>query len=215
MKRILLILFLFLTSCEKEFDDGFRVFTINKGEHRSGTYLQNKVNDNAITFQVILDESAIYDFSTPFNPTPQDQHDINKIYGFSDFGQLHQESSIRLGWSYFSYDKGPYKAGELWFRWLRHAWGQHRGGPLMKIETNEVYTVTIRRWLTQYEFIINDSIFLVERDLEQNRMVDWMDSYYLYPYFGGQQKAPHDITIKIKDLPVDRTNRGKKREKLH
>ena len=46
-------------------------------------------------------------------------------------------------------------------------------------------------------------------------MLGWMDSYYLYPYFGGQQKAPHDITIKIKDLPVDRTNRGKKREKLH
>jgi hypothetical protein len=89
VKRILLILFLFLTSCEKEFDDGFRVFTINKGEHRSGTYLQNKVNDNAITFQVILDESAIYDFGTPFNPNPQDQHDINKIYGFSDFGQTH------------------------------------------------------------------------------------------------------------------------------
>ena len=85
----------------------------------------------------------------------------------------------------------------------------------MKIETNEIYTVTIRRWLTQYEFIINDSIFLVERDPEQNRMLDWIDSYYLYHYFGGQQKAPHDITIKIKDLPVDRTNRGKKREKLH
>ena len=38
----------------------------------------------------------------------------------------------------------------------------------MKIEPNEVYTVTIRKWLTQYEFIINGSSFLVERDIEQN-----------------------------------------------
>ena len=46
-------------------------------------------------------------------------------------------------------------------------------------------------------------------------MLSWIDSYYLYPYFGGQQKAPYNITIKIKDLPVDRTNRGKKRKQFY
>ena len=41
--------------------------------------------------------------------------------------------------------------------------------------------------------------FIIDRDIEQNRRLDYIDRYYLYPYFGGQKTAPHDIKIKIKE----------------
>ena len=190
MKKLLLCVILF-TTCEKIDDDGFRVFKINKGEHRSGTYLHNDA-PYKINFLVKVTESMIYDFGG----NTRDQYDVNKIYGFSDFGQIHQEASIRLGWSY--YTEGE-KAGELWFRWLKHTWGQHKSGDLMEVEVGEIYNVTIEQRLIYYIFTINGKEFIVDRDIEQNRRLDYIDRYYLYPYFGGQKTAPHDIKIKIKE----------------
>ena len=95
MKKFLILLL--LLSCAKEVDDlGFRVYTIPAGEHSSGSFI-NHPDNSKISFQFILDESAIYE-----SEIPENQHDVNKIYGFSDFGLRHQKYSIRLGWSQYN-----------------------------------------------------------------------------------------------------------------
>ena len=79
MKKVLMLLI--MVSCTKEVDDlGFRTYVIPEGEHSSGNYFNHPTNSR-IDFDFILDESAIYT-----NEIPENQYDVNKIYGFSDFG---------------------------------------------------------------------------------------------------------------------------------
>ena len=81
-----IVLILILSSCAKETDDlGFRTYVIPEGKHSSGSYFNHPTNSR-INFDFMLDESAIYT-----SEIPENQHDVNKIYGFSDFGVRHQK----------------------------------------------------------------------------------------------------------------------------
>jgi len=185
MTRILLILFLILFSCKKEIDDlGFKVYTIPEGEHSSGNFINHPVNSK-ITFDFILDESAIYE-----SEIAENQHDVNKIYGMSDFGVRHQKYSIRLGWRYIN--------GEIQLCWLRHEESRHSSGTIRTIEIDEIYNAVINITTFYYQVVIDGDTTFVRRRPEGN----WglVRRYYLYPYFGGNEYAPHDITIRIKDL---------------
>jgi hypothetical protein len=185
MIRIILIFLLVFTSCKKEIDDlGFRVYTIPAGEHSSGSHFNHPTNSR-ITFDFILDESAIYT-----SEIPENQYDVNKIYGMSDFGLRHQKYSIRLGWRYIN--------GNIELCWLKHEEGRHSSSTIKTIESNKSYRASINITTFYYEIVIDSDTTLVRRRPEGN----WglVRRYYLYPYFGGNEYAPHDITIKIKDL---------------
>ena len=182
MKKLLILLLLF--SCAKEVDDlGFRIYTIPAGEHSSGSFI-NHPNNSRINFKFILDESAIYT-----SEIPENQHDVNKIYGMSDFGLRHQKYSIRLGWRYLN--------NELELCWLRHEEGRHSSATIRTIEPDVIYNATIDIQTFYYVIVVDSDTTLVRRRPEGN----WglIRRYYLYPYFGGNEYAPHDITIKIKE----------------
>ena len=181
---IKLLILLLLVSCAKEVDDlGFRVYTIPAGKHSSGSFL-NHPDNSKINFKFILDESAYYKTEIPEN-----QHDVNKIYGMSDFGLRHQKYSIRLGWRYIH--------NELQLCWLRHEQGIHSSATIRNIEPDVIYNATIDIKTFYYVIVIDYDTTLVRRRPEGN----WglIRRYYLYPYFGGNEYAPHDITIKIKE----------------
>ena len=74
MKKWLFFFLVFL-GCRKIDYNGYQIFTIKKGNHRSG-YRYKSNCDNHIEFKVIFDESAIYETEDPSN-----QADINKLYG--------------------------------------------------------------------------------------------------------------------------------------
>ena len=65
-------------SCKKIDEDGFRIYTIKCGKHKSRSAIKF-TRSNTLSFQVIFDESAIYTSNDPIN-----QYDINKLYGLSD-----------------------------------------------------------------------------------------------------------------------------------
>jgi hypothetical protein len=48
----------------------------------------------------------------------------------------------------------------------------------------------------QYQFFYNGTITTVPRHCTNNSA----QGYKLYPYFGGDETAPHDIRVFIKDL---------------
>ena len=184
MIRILLILFLVLISCKKEIDDlGFRTYTIPEGTHSSGNYFNHPTNSK-INFDFILDESATYTTEIPEN-----QYDVNKIYGFSDFGARHQKYSIRLGWRYIN--------NEIELCWLRHEDSRHSSSTIRTIEPDIIYNATIDIKTFYYIITVDGDTTMVRRRPEGN----WglVRRYYLYPYFGGNEYAPHDITVKIKE----------------
>ena len=129
MELLRVLLILLFVSCAKETDElGFRTYIIPEGEHSSGTFI-NHPDNSRIIFDFILDESAIY-----YTEVPENQHDVNKIYGMSDFGKLHQKYSIRLGWRYID--------GKIELCWLRHEDGRHSSETIRTIEPNEIYNAS-------------------------------------------------------------------------
>ena len=155
MIRLLLALFLVLISCKKEIDDlGFRTYIIPEGAHSSGNYFNHPTNSR-INFDFILDESAIYTTEIPEN-----QYDVNKIYGFSDFGARHQKYSIRLGWRYIN--------NEIELCWLRHEDGRHSSSTIRTIETDIIYNATIDIKTFYYIITVNGDTTMVRRRPEGN-----------------------------------------------
>ena len=180
--RIFLLLLLF--SCTKETDDlGYRTYIIPEGKHRSGSFF-NHPDNSRIKFHFILDESAEYTTEIPEN-----QYDVNKIYGFSDFGKTHRKYSIRLGWRYIE--------GNIELCWLKRENNSMSSGFIRNIDINTSYEAMIDIETFYYTITIDGDTTMVRR--RPDGFWGTIRRYYLYPYFGGNEFAPHDITIKIKE----------------
>ncbi|HEU4902045.1 MAG TPA: hypothetical protein VFT06_04610, partial [Flavisolibacter sp.] len=72
---------------------GFVQYLIPKGEHYANGNTYKPVDAAAMRFTVRFDSSCIYQ-----TIDPQNQWDINKLYGFADNGAMHQDFSARIGW---------------------------------------------------------------------------------------------------------------------
>ena len=189
---ILCVLTSLLFSCKKESVSpparasgpvDFTQYTIKKGEHYTTENNFVPVDTVELAFTVQFDSSAVY---TTANP--QNQYDINKLYGFADNGAAHHLYSARFGWRWsdnalrlFAY---VYNAGE--------------------VLSEEIATVPIGSPIrcrldvagNQYHFYCNEWF----KTLPRASTTQKGKGYLLYPYFGGDEKAPHDITIWIKNL---------------
>ena len=179
MKRWLLIL-LSIFSCKKIDDQGYKTYVIRKGSHRS-TFGYKRTWDDVVKFSCIFDNSAKYETEDPVN-----QADINKLYGLSDCGDNHMNSSIRLGWRWYN--------DSLEIHWFRHVGGQFSFGKICEVEIDVPFESEIIFEQDDYIISVDGTTVAVPRGcgLAYNK-------YYLYPYFGGDEKAPHDIKIKIKE----------------
>ena len=110
--------------------------------------------------------------------------DINKLIGWSDCGEDHLESSIRFGWRW---------TDSLEIHWFKHENGNFSFAKITSVDlcTPRNYYLKIHTW--DYEMQVDGvKVFIPRNCVRQRRR------YQLYPYFGGDEKAPHDITIKIK-----------------
>lgn len=158
-------------------------FLIEKGSHNCTTNGFVPVSLVEQKFSVRFDSSAIYTTAIPLN-----QLDINKLYGFSDNGALHHDFSARFGW-----------------RWsdsaLRLFAYVYNGG---KVASEEITTVEIGKDIAcflrikgdQYEFGVEDKV----KKMPRASITPTGKGYLLYPYFGGDEAAPHDVRIWIRNL---------------
>lgn len=179
MKRLIL-LFLTFIGCSKIDSEGFKTYKIKKNRHRSG-YRYKADKRNLIEFQVIFDESAIYTSKSAYN-----QADVNKLYGVSDCGRNHMEYSIRFGWRYYD--------NKLQILWFKHTGGFFTFGVIKEVQINEIINCSLEITEDHYILGVDGTHAITDRTCMQN-----YKRYYLYPYFGGDETAPHNITIKIKD----------------
>lgn len=193
MKRKLFILTALLVAvlaaCDKTIEDfvnpaktdGYKTYTIQKGQQYSFT-ITSKFVDTEMNFKVIFDSSAIYTTADPGN-----QIDINKLYGFSDCGKDHHTASARFGWRWsndslrlFAY---CYKDAVMTFK------------ELSTVEIGKEHDCSIRIDGTNYIFTLNGKVDTMERGCD---ITTGLRSR-LFPFFGGDEMAPHDITIKINE----------------
>jgi hypothetical protein len=158
-------------------------YTIKKGEHYADRNTFRQAAFEELRFLVQFDSSAIYQTAAKEN-----QYDINKLYGFSDNNSEHHLFSARFGWQWsdgalrlFAY---VYNAGVLTSR------------ELGTINIGASVECSIRISGNHYIFYYGDNWISMPRESTSAAAAGYM----LFPYFGGDEPAPHDISINIIDL---------------
>ena len=161
----------------------FIKYTILQGQHYCDKSVYVATKYQQLSFIVKFDSSAIYQ-----NVQTENQYDINKLFGFSDNNALHQAYSARFGW-----------------RWSNNALrifayvynnGIRITKELATVVIGAEINCTIKVTSTNYIFILNGKETLMPRE----STTVTADGYKLYPYFGGDETAPHNIFILIKEL---------------
>lgn len=158
------------------------VYTIKKGEHSSDGAMLNWIDTAAMHFSVRFDSSAVYT-----TQDKQNQYDINKLYGFADNGAQHHQYSARFGWRWSG-------AALRLFAYVYNAGVRQEA---------ELTTVPIGPWIqcaisvqgNEYVFVVNDLV----RTMPRTSTTPKAAGYMLYPYFGGDEVAPHDVRIEIRN----------------
>lgn len=139
-----------------------------------------------LKFVVKFDSSAIYTAVNPVN-----QYDINKLYGFSDNNSFHQLYSARFGWRWSN------QALRI-FAYIYNN-GVRDSKELGTIQPGTENTCSIKVSEGHYIFSLNNSSDTLVRSSTTAKG----EGYRLYPYFGGDEAASHDISIFIRELKAD------------
>ena len=163
-------------------DTGFITYTIQQGQQYCDQNTIKLTNLSAQTIDVIFDSSAIYTTIDPNN-----QYDINKLYGFSE-GFNHQYNSARIGWRW-SNDS---------LRLFGYVYnnGTRVNSEISTVTIGDTIRCSISLFDSFYQFKVNQRVLTLSR----TAVGSVASGYQLYPYFGGDETAPQPIKIKIKEL---------------
>lgn len=160
-------------------------YTIKEGQHRSGYYFAPHFGVERVAWDFMFNENCLYKHKPEMG--------INKLCGLS-FG-FHHNYSVRIGWTtrerrieLYSY---MYCGGVRFIHYLGIV-------DIAKIYTSSIFLCRNHFYVVIKE-LYNDSIDCLEcsifKRFDHNRC-----GYYLFPYFGGQEPAPHDMNIYLKRL---------------
>ncbi len=140
-------------------------------------------SQKSISFKAIFDSSCIYT-----NVNPVNQADINKLYGFSDCNTFHQINSARFGWNW--------KDGAMHIHAYCYSDTVRIYKELGTVPLNAEVNCKLEVVSGYYVFTLNGF-----KDSVSRHCTDTIASgYKLLPFFGGDEMAPHEIRIKIKEL---------------
>ena len=161
----------------------FIKYTIKKGENYSDASSYAATSYSELNFIAKFDSSAIYS-----NVIAENQYDINKLYGFADNNSTHQQFSARIGWRWS--DKALRLFGYVYNDGIRSS--KELG--IVAIGTENSCSIKVNA--KTYVFSLNGKIDSLSRTSTTAKAI----GYKLYPYFGGDETAPHMINIWIKEL---------------
>ncbi len=193
MKNQFLIIALLcvLTGCDKEIllkstqetaPTNFTTHTISAGKHSSDKSTIKQFSGNQLIVNVRFDSSAIYQSQLKDN-----QADINKIVGFSEGANNHIHSA-RIGWNW---DNNA-------LRLYAYAYvdGERLTSFLTTIAIGAVVKCSIQAVENNYIFTVNNHSLMLPRTVKS----EVANGYWQYPYFGGDEVAPHNIYISMQYL---------------
>ena len=158
----------------------FTLYTIKAGEHYSNGTL-SQASGKTLTFETIFDSSCIYE-----TRSKQNEDDINKLYGFSDCNTLHHENSARVGWLWKD------EAIKLYAYCYINK--ERKSQFLGTANIGDTIKLSIGVSAQEYTFTYKDITTTIGRYCNDPEI----NGYVLYPYFGGDETAPHDIHIRIR-----------------
>ncbi|GAA4426959.1 hypothetical protein GCM10023188_09560 [Pontibacter saemangeumensis] len=159
------------------------IYSIREGAHYADSNPFMRVQTNTLRFAATFDSTAIYSTLDPAN-----QGDINKLYGLSDCSSDHHTNSARFGWRWYE--------GKLELHAYVYQNKVRKSAYVTDVVLGEATVCGIKLEEGQYVFTAGGQTVLLPRGC--NGMGE---GYQLYPYFGGDEAAPHPITIAIQELP--------------
>ncbi len=182
-----MIICVVIAACSKkndiQNDSDFTTYTIRKGQHASDENRFISIEYSELKFAVKFDSTAIYKTVDPSN-----QSDINKLYGFSDNNSQHQDFSARFGWRWSD--------NALRIFGFVHNTGQIIFKELGSVSIGSENNYTIKVTPKSYVFLLNG----ITDSLPRASTTVLAKGYKLYPFFGGDEPAPQNILISIKEL---------------
>ena len=182
---------LILIACHKHIDQvnkpstnvpAFIEYKIAKGSQYCDKSIYTPVSLDSLCFIVKFDSTAIYTTTDP-----QNQYDINKLYGFSDNNEDHHQFSARIGWRWSD--------NKLRLFGYVYNYGEVVSEEICSVNIGAEINCAIIVKGNNYQFNVNDEKLKLPRSSTTVQAI----GYKLFPYFGGDETAPHDITIDIKD----------------
>jgi len=156
---------------------------IAKGLNNSNQAAYKPVNTAEMKFAVRFDNSAIYQTALTEN-----QSDINKLYGFSDNNQEHHINSARIGWRWYN--------NQLQLFAYVYNNSVQSNQFIASVPLNQEVNCSIRAEGNVYYFNASG----VQITMPRASTTVLASGYQLYPYFGGDEAAPQDIKIWVKDI---------------
>jgi hypothetical protein len=162
-----------------------RIYRIRQGDHFAiGTFQVNEwFIGKKLRFQAKFDPSNIYTLP------PGDQADSNKLFGFSDCGRYAGNSSARIGWRWFR--------NRLEITAVAHYegnWHLYEILGVADLTTIHDFEIELSPDRAHYRFRFDHGPPVeMKRDCDSESM--W--GYVLYPYFGGNLTAPHDMELSV------------------
>lgn len=183
------LIVVFFLSCSKKTDEpspasfNGKKYFIASGAHETTDPIVFKTT-NELKFKAKFDNSAIY---TTIDPANQD--DTNKLLGLSDCGSLHQTNSARFGWRWVN-DQLEIMA----YCYIDGVRPEPLRVSVVKLNIVNNYSIAFKS--DRYIFTVNDT-----NRVEVLKNCNYTGlRYKLYPYFGGDEPAPHEIRIWIEEL---------------
>ncbi len=164
-------------------------FYINQNSHYSSKWKKiffphfSITNKDTIEFEACFDENCLYNLHT------LDNFDVNKLFGVST-SLNHMEQSARIGWRCLN------GADIQLFAYTHANWKIQEPRLIATVLPNEKFTCSIR---------IEEKCFVFRfKKEETQRIVSVLKTenkskikYLLYPYFGGNIPAPHDMSLTL------------------
>jgi hypothetical protein len=157
-------------------------YVIPQGAHYANGNDYKATDFAVLKFTVRFDSSCIYKTLAPEN-----QWDINKLYGFADNNALHHQFSARFGWRW--------SEGALRLFAYTYNNGERSSKELGTIPIGKDVKCAIVVKGEQYVFSVNDKEVAIPRHSTSATA----RGYQLYPYFGGDETAPHEVRIWIRE----------------
>ncbi len=188
---LLVLTVLLLSACSTWYEEPEVAYVIEAGKHKSnveGSLPGNGVRalkSEVLRFRARFDQTAIYDLGN------DNQYDVNKLFGFSDCNSHHQENSARFGWNY------DLKEAQINVYAYLYVNGKRRIETLGALAIHEDASYALRVTNTHFIFTFNG----METSFERGSDCSVGLYLLLYPYFGGNTPAPHDIRIYIQEQP--------------
>jgi len=159
-----------------------KVHTIRKGTHGTWWDFAPTFFRRSMSRTVMFSDSCIYE--------PDSENDWNKLFGWS-YGH-HHDNSIRVGWRVY---KG--KSIELALYVYRD--GVREVHIIDAIPLNIMCEIYIKTFKDKLE--IKSKKYIKDIEIDRYFSINTINykwyGYLLFPYFGGQAKAPHTMKIKI------------------